>query len=29
MVRENQIKEFGTFDGAVVPDDNFHLYLLE
>jgi hypothetical protein len=29
MVRDNQMSELGTYDGAVVPDENFHLYLLE
>ena len=29
MVRDNTIQELGTFDGAVAPDENFHLYLLE
>ena len=25
MVGDNQMSELGTFDGAVVPDENFHL----
>jgi hypothetical protein len=29
LVRDNQIQELGTFDGAVVPDENFYLYLIE
>jgi hypothetical protein len=29
LVRGNQMKELGNFDGAVVPDENFHLYLLD
>jgi len=29
MVRDNQMSELGTFDGAVVPDENFLLYLLD
>jgi len=29
LVRDNQMSELGTFDGAVVPDENFYLYLLE
>ena len=29
MVRDNRIQELETFDGAVAPEENFHLYLLE
>ena len=29
MVRDNQIQELGSFVGAVAPDENFHLYLLQ
>ena len=29
MVRDNQIQELGNFDEAVVPDESFHLYLLD
>jgi len=29
LVRGNQIKELGNSDGAVVPDENFHLYLFD
>ena len=29
LVRDNQIQELGNFDGAVVPDESFHLYLLD
>ena len=29
MVRNNQIQELETFDGAVAPEENFHLYLLD
>jgi hypothetical protein len=29
LVRDNQIQELETFDGAVAPEENFHLYLLD
>jgi hypothetical protein len=29
LVRDNQIQELGSFDGAVAPEENFHLYLLD
>jgi hypothetical protein len=29
MVRDNQMRELAAFDGAVVPAENFHLYLLD
>lgn len=29
LVRDNQIQELATFDGAVAPEENFHLYLLD
>lgn len=29
LVRDNQMRELGISDGAVVPDENFHLYLLD
>ena len=29
MVRDNQIQELGSFVGAVAPEENFHLYLLD
>jgi hypothetical protein len=29
LVRDNQMKKVGAFDGAVVPDENFHRYLLD
>jgi len=29
MIRDNQIQELGSFVGAVAPEENFHLYLLD
>ena len=29
LLTDNQMKELGAFDGAVVTDENFHLYLLD
>lgn len=29
LIRDNQMRELGIFDGAVVPEENFHLYLLD